>query len=238
MNPFDAGILHFVNGFANRSWTADYVISWLNNDGFQKGGIVMMLFWGAWFLSDERSGARREILICTAVAAPLAVGVSRIISAVVPFRVRPLFVADLHMRVAYTLAPRTLINWNSFPSDHAVLFFALAEGLFLASRRIGAAAFTYALLIVCLPRIYLGIHYPTDIIAGAFLGAAIGYAACRPTVRSAVGRPVLRWMTAYPAVSYAFLFFYTYQVANAFGWVRDVFCVATHVISGYIAKCW
>ncbi len=236
MNPFDASILHFINGFAHRSWTADYLTCWLTGDGFQKGGIVMLLFWWAWFLPSENSEANREILVCTAIAAPFALALSRFISFVVPFRVRPLHTPALHIRLAETLSSRTLINWNSFPSDHAALFFTFVGGLFFVSRRIGLIALSFVLLIVCLPRIYLGIHYPTDIIAGAALGTGVAYLACLPKSKSALARPVLNWMTAHPSYFYACLFFYTYQVANAFGWVRDVIVIVWHISNGIIAK--
>jgi hypothetical protein len=60
-----------------------------------------------------------------------------------------------------------LSGWSSFPSDHACLFFALATGLCLISPVIGGLALLHASLIVSLPRIYLGLHYPTDVLAGA-----------------------------------------------------------------------
>jgi len=233
MNPFDSAILYFINGFAHRSWTADFLINWLVADQFQKGGVVMLLFWWAWFLPSENAKTNRETLICIAIAAPFALGISRFISFVVPFRVRPLNVPELHIRLGYTVAKQTLIDWNSFPSDHAVLFLTFVAGLFFVSRRFGLIALSYVLLIICLPRIYFGIHYPTDIIAGAFLGIGVAYLACLPRVRSALGRPVLNWMADHPGPFYACLFFYTYQVANAFGWARDVIVMVKNIILNF-----
>jgi len=61
-----------------------------------------------------------------------------------------------------------------FPSDHAVLFFALATGLFMAHRKLGIAAYAWVIVAICFPRLYLGIHWPTDVIAGAAVGVALG----------------------------------------------------------------
>ena len=233
---FDSAILRYINGLAGRSWTMDYLIVWLNGDGFQKGGIIMMLFWYAWFMRGNNSNTRRETLICTLAAAPLALVLSRFISFLAPFRIRPLHVPDLHIRLAYTLRPETLINWNSFPSDHAVLFFTLVTGLFFVSRRLALIAFSYVVLLICLPRIYLGIHYPTDIFAGIVLGVGVSYVVCLPRVRSVLGQPVLNWIDRFPALSGAFFFFYTCQISNAFGWVRDVILVAFQITANLIEK--
>jgi len=221
MISFDAAILHFINGFAHRSWTGDRLVTWLTADEFQKGGIIALLLWWAWFMPTENPKVSREKLICACIAAPFALALSRLISLVAPFRVRPIHLPDLHIRLADTLSSHALENWSSFPSDHAMLFFTLAAGIFFVSKRIGLIALLYVSLIICLPRIYLGLHYPTDIMAGAFLGTGVAYIACLPRVRSALARPVFSVLTAFPAVFYTFCFFYTNQIANSFGWVRD-----------------
>lgn len=61
---------------------------------------------------------------------------------------------------------------NSFPSDHATLMFALAFGLIAAPplRRAGGILVMLALA-VSWARIYLGAHYPSDILGGAVLAA-------------------------------------------------------------------
>jgi len=66
----------------------------------------------------------------------------------------------------------------SLPSGHAISSFAFAAPLFFLSRTympIGWRIYPLALasLIAC-SRLYLGVHYPTDVLAGAFLGVIIG----------------------------------------------------------------
>jgi undecaprenyl-diphosphatase len=228
MNFFDAGILHLINGFAARCATLDSLVIFLNSDGFQKGGVVMILFWWAWFMPGEQIQERRQQLVCTMLISPFALAASRLISFLVPFRVRPLYVPELHLRLASGLDPQTLINWNSFPSDHAVLFFCFATGLAFVSRKIGAIAFVYVSVFIAMPRIFLGLHYPTDILAGALLGMGAARVAAFQWNTLRIGAPALRWMETTPEAFYAAMFVCSYQVANAFGWARDVVVFAEH----------
>lgn len=57
----------------------------------------------------------------------------------------------------------------SFPSGHSGSSFAAATAIFLCHKRIGICALILAFLIA-FSRVFLFVHYPTDIIAGAILG--------------------------------------------------------------------
>lgn len=58
---------------------------------------------------------------------------------------------------------------GSFPSGHAAFFFALTTGVFFYNRRIGTIFFAGALL-VSIGRAIAGVHWPSDILAGAAVG--------------------------------------------------------------------
>ena len=64
----------------------------------------------------------------------------------------------------------------SFPSGHTMASFAAATAIFLYSKKLGLIAFALGSLIA-FSRLYLYVHYPTDILAGILIGAAIGLAA-------------------------------------------------------------
>jgi undecaprenyl-diphosphatase len=68
--------------------------------------------------------------------------------------------------------------YSSFPSAHTTVAFAMAVPLFLAGWRAGAAGCLVAALIGW-SRIYLGVHHPSDVMVGAMLGAACGWAPMR-----------------------------------------------------------
>lgn len=67
---------------------------------------------------------------------------------------------------------------KSFPSNHAANMFALATFLSCIFRRWKWAFFAFAATIGY-SRIYVGVHYPLDVIGGALLGVFTGYAAYR-----------------------------------------------------------
>lgn len=70
----------------------------------------------------------------------------------------------------------------SFPSDHAVMAGAVAAGILLVDRRLGAFTVVAALLLA-FDRVYVGAHFPLDVIAGLAFGAAVtilGWLAARP----------------------------------------------------------
>jgi undecaprenyl-diphosphatase len=77
---------------------------------------------------------------------------------------------EAHPGSVVTLVSRT--SDPSFPSDHAAAAVAIAVVLFLAHRRMGAVALALAGL-VCLSRVYVGAHYPADVLGGALIGATV-----------------------------------------------------------------
>lgn len=60
----------------------------------------------------------------------------------------------------------------AFPSDHTALVTALAAGIWLVDRRLGALAAALALT-EGFTRVYLGMHYPHDVAAGMLLSSAL-----------------------------------------------------------------
>lgn len=97
-------------------------------------------------------------------------------------RTRPYDVVEVDLLVAK-------LHDFSFPSGHTLVSFEAATALWFYHRKWGVAAFVLAALIG-LSRLYLFVHYPTDVLVGAVLGIGIGLAACVLTDRLWRGKKI------------------------------------------------
>ena len=230
MNPFDQALIAFYNQFAQRWALFDRFLNLLVGAKLLKGGVLMALFWGAW-IAHGRYNDRDEMrttLLASLLGSTGAVTLARILAHLLPFRPRPAYLASDLFRLPYGthLDAMGLTDWSSFPSDHAALFSGLAMGLLLVSRRLGAISLLWVLVVISFPRLYLGIHYPTDILGGMILGiASTGVVCLLAQRRHAIKRvcaSVVALAQSSPYLFYAGLFLCSFEIADLFDDVRDV----------------
>ena len=67
---------------------------------------------------------------------------------------------------------------SSFPSTHSAFAFGAATAIFMDHRKSGIVMFITAAFIA-FSRLYLFLHFPTDVLCGIILGIAIGFAAVK-----------------------------------------------------------
>ena len=206
MNAFDSRILIWLNGYATASARFDHLVAWVSLQHLVKGAVVAAVLCGLWFArrTQPERALLRERLLATLAAGLVAEIVARTLALSLPFRTRPLHNPQFPFTPTIGLESGFLDSWSAFPSDHAVLFFALATGALYASRRVGAWLLVYVAVVICLPRIYLGLHHPTDILAGAAFGIGTAALLQQPALRVPLARPLLAWEQRSPGSFYAF----------------------------------
>ncbi|MER7829499.1 phosphatase PAP2 family protein [Streptomyces sp. NPDC095602] len=167
-NP-DVSLLYDINGLAKAApgWL-DRVMGFVGEYGIMLG-LVLVALWCWW--SVRRRGTLEDSVSAAAsiVWAPLAGAVAVLVN--IPIRgfvERPRPFRD-HQNLEVLVQGKTDY---SFVSDHATMAMAIAVGLFIAHKRFGLAAIALALAEgFC--RVYMGVHYPTDVVGGFALGTAV-----------------------------------------------------------------
>ena len=152
----------FINHLPHPFWSESLA---LILSGVNGSSILLWILLGGWLLWREENKNHQFIapFITTAVTSLLVTDVL-----LKPFieRVRP-----SPMMGAWVMIP--IDRSFSFPSGHATMAFALAT--VLAAQEPKFRRWFYGLaVLVALSRVYLGVHYPSDVIFGAFLGWGIG----------------------------------------------------------------
>jgi membrane-associated phospholipid phosphatase len=220
---FDNSIFHFINGFAGQPFL-DSLVNFEEQFFLLKGGLFMGVYCWLWFeYRGQRGDDQRRTIIAMVLASFTALVIARCFSHILPFRVRPMY-ADVHFHApSFPIAPN-FVDWSSFPSDHAAMFFSLALGVYLLWRPLGILLLLYTAIWICLPRLYLGLHYPTDLVGGAILGSAsvfsLGHLSKTKAFYQWVARPLLNAERKYPSVFYALSFWLLFEMGVMFGDVR------------------
>lgn len=159
----DWSLFHVLNaGIATREWLEDPVTA--------LAGLAVPLYALAtialWFLARPYGDPRWKLacasgLTSAAIALVTNQAISHVWERPRPFTAHPVLT---HLLSAPSLDP-------SFPSDHAAAAFAIAFAVLAVSRWAGVG-FLAAATVIGLSRIALGLHYPSDVLAGMLVGWA------------------------------------------------------------------
>jgi undecaprenyl-diphosphatase len=215
----DEGVLRYLNGYATRSWLTDMVLTtFLPLPSVKMLPIVTCLVW-IWF-GGRQIDNQRSLVIQTFLGAAGALITSRLVQNFTSHRPRPIHSATIDFVLPFGVAKDTLPEWSSFPSDNAALAFALATGVWFASKPLGSLSLIWAAVAVGFPRIYSGFHYPSDVVCGALLGAFFT-AVCISLARTSSSHNVIPSIERrVPELFYSCFFVLAYQITTMFEDVR------------------
>ncbi len=166
----DYSVDHFLNHAIREHALLVSIIAGFASWGVLAFGIVACALW----LLDppRRPGVWRHAIAAGLAAATLALVVNQVIAHLWqrprPFTDHPLGIVPLISSA----------HDASFPSDHASLSFAIAFGILFVAGRAGWLFVGWAALIAA-SRVLAGVHYPTDVLAGALIGLGCGFFTAR-----------------------------------------------------------
>jgi undecaprenyl-diphosphatase len=97
----------------------------------------------------------------------------------------------------------------------------MAMGIWLASRKLGAVGFLWAIFIISFPRLYGGYHYMSDLVAGAAIGMACTYLFYRVrTISDPLFGAAMTFKNDHQPWFYALAFVVAFQTSTYFGDIR------------------
>ena len=227
----DVSVYHFLNGFVGNRFL-DRFFFYQESNTLLKCGLLVSMYWYFWFRGGPDQERRRQAIFTMVVGALLALAINRAVSAVAPFRIRPMYDQALAHR-PFSLQPLSdLESWSAFPSDHAAYLCALAFGVAYLSRNLTIPIVLYAASWICLPRLYLGIHYASDIVLGTAIGIATVWAVLQADwLRSALACRALAFMDRKPQWFYTIAFLMTFEMGDLFWDIRGPIHLLSHNIS-------
>ena len=187
--------------------------------GLLKGAVLVALAIAA-ALWRWRGGSifasSNAFLIRFSIAAVSAIAAARVLQHLLPHRDRPF--------VEFSIwgAGSKFGAENSFPSDHAAYMSAMATATFFADRKLGMIALAWTFIVILIPRVLLNYHYPTDIMAGALIGALIAFAIMKAPAPPSVARLAADAEARAPHIIYPLAFIFAFEMASNFNSVRAI----------------
>jgi len=223
-DAFDRPVAMWINQAVNVSPTLDQIVVTLDSDFTYSGIFLIAILWFCWF---DRASAdtRARLAVGTLLCFPIGM-VSRAIQKLAATHTRPYYDSAIDF-TRPSIMSEPFNTWNSFPSDHATVFAGLVIVIWIARPAIGVATGLWMVLVESV-RVYIGAHYPSDLIAGAALAATVLWAAQAPPI-VAVGYRIEGWARLRPGLFYGSAFLICYQIATLFHGFRTTVSELTKI---------
>jgi undecaprenyl-diphosphatase len=227
----DISIYYFLSRFAGNRVLCR-LVRLEESDNFLKGAIFFAIFWRLWFRTDKLQPRRRRDICAVLTGSILAIIAARALAFMVPFRVRPMDNPALVHPVYALVFGYNLEHWSGFPSDTAAYFFALAAGIAWLSRHAAIPILLYTAVWICLTRMFVGVHYASDIFVGAATGTAVVLLSLRSKfVDRSVAQPLVAMANRKSGWFYFVAFLISFEMATVFEGSRTLGNAVFHAVA-------
>lgn len=157
-------VFTMINAMANKNALLDKVMIFISNYGpYISVSVVCIVFLMGLINKNEN---QRRIAVDAFFIAVIGMGMSFIIGSIY-YRDRPFVNNKVNLLIEHK-------SNASFPSDHSLGTMCIAVGMGMYNKILGILLGILSLL-VGISRIYVGNHYPIDVLAGYIIAWAIGY---------------------------------------------------------------
>lgn len=152
-------VFQWINNFAGSSKLLDTLMIAITNSAAYVAILFMLILW---FNNGKKENAIRKqyTVLYTTLSVSIALLVNVLIHAVY-YHPRPFITHHVNQLVPHAAD-------SSFVSDHSVLVFSIAFVFILRGEKLKYIALIWAILVGA-SRMYVGVHYPLDILGAAFL---------------------------------------------------------------------
>ena len=220
------GIMRHLFGLIPHNTRTDIAFEFLGRNNLASTWIFAAVFYVFWSIQDSRTPWRRSHLFQIIVAFGIAVLISLVVR---PWIAWPAPALSPRFQAFYPSYFWGNGNYNSFPSHSTLAYILVSLGVGPINWRISVVLSLLVIMLISIPLIYVGGHYPIDVISSVVLAIVV----LALVWQWSVPAPVANWL-ARPgrkaALRELLLIFWVFEMAEGFRSATDILISVKHYL--------